>query len=443
MAAASEVSADSPPETMANWITSLSPLMGAEPQAPKEEPKEEKPNASKAPDGKPGDSPGAVAPVGEPDKKGDGAPDPAAAAPKPADAKAAEAAEDKSKHTEPESAEEKWPRTKQDWEKFKESRKKSEDKFRSEIDQREASINDLKSQLAAATEKASKIPEVSPADKAEMESLKKENEEMSRRLQVLDVTQHPRFQSYFSNKTNAQIALAKRIVGEERSDDIEKALALPDTPEYKEIKEERIAEIISELSPVNQSRIGSVLNSLAEIDQERQSEIDKAKENREKALAAETTQREEQRKQITAATEAALGEGLKRLQDPKNGSPLFQYREGNDQHNALVKHRIDLARKLFYGDNELKPEAYVQAAFSAAAFPDVIRSYRAEMQAAKTEIDKLREQVKGLSAAQPKGGESVETPASGAVEPKAKLNSTMSPMDVTAQWLKNGPWGNE
>lgn len=208
------------------WMKDWPSLDATEPQG--QPIKEDKENVSPpaptgkgsdAPVGKPADSPPAKAEPAKPEPKAEPKPEPAAAAPE-------------AKPKGPEPGEEKWPRTSADWDKFKKVRKEREESLRKEIAIREEKIKELTTKYQEVEAKASKVPSTDP----EVERLKKINDELTNRIMVLDVTQDPRFQTYFENKTQAQIQLAKNIVGAEKAEAIAKALQLPNTPEYNDLK---------------------------------------------------------------------------------------------------------------------------------------------------------------------------------------------------------------
>lgn len=424
------------PTGLADWMKSIGTIeeVFEPPAAPAAAatppPKEEKPDAGKTNDGQAGNSPPAndKTPTPAAAPAPDAGPKPADAVP-PASAKPAEGQTPK-----PEEGEEQWPRTNPDWEKFKAKRKEREEALKKDITTREATIAELQAAKKALEDQ---ISSAATKDKdPAFERLKEENQALTERIMALDVTQDPRFTAYFENKTNAQFELAKRVVGADKADELVKALKMPDTEDLREIKEATIEEIMGNLSPIQQSRIGAVLNNLEGIRSERESEIAKARDFKDKAKAKE----EEARASFAKVQEKAFTDVLSKLQDEKSGSFFYREKAGDTEWNKGVKQRIDIAKALFSGKG-VRPEDVVNAAFTAVAYPSLLASYKEDMKLKDSEISKLQEQVKSLSAAQPNKGTSGEG-ANGAEPPGLTLKPGMSPSEATAAFAKSiaGGW---
>ena len=267
-----------------------------------------------------------------------------------------------------------------------------------------------------------------PDIKAEVDRLKKENEEYSARLAVVDVVSHPKFQAYFKGKVDEQIELAKEIVGNEKAETVAKVLLAPDS-DYKNLQ---IEEIVNELTPLQQMRFGPILNSLKMIEREKASEIAKANESKTK-LAAESATKTEK---VLAENKRIFADVVKSMQDPKNGMAVYQMRDGDEKWNAGVKSRIAQVEKILFGAPDIKPQDVVKHAMNAAAFPVLLDSYRSDLEAKDGEITKLKAQVAELTAAQPtKGGTSS---GEGGSEPTAARSLRgMTPQEAAAAWMKN------
>lgn len=385
-----------------------SPTPPAAPPAKEKEKEEPEPAAA---------APAAPAPATEPP------PPPAPAKPAPAKAE-----------PKPEEEEEKWPRSGQDWDRFKARRREKEQKLQEEIKARDAKLSDIEAKYRKAQEEAgaalAKSSTPSPELQAEVERLKKENEEYSQRLAVTEVTAHPKFQAYFSGKVNEQVSMAKEIVGEERAAQVEKILSLPDS-EYKRLQME---ELSNELSPLQQGQLSNVIVNLRMIDREKAAEIARSQENRTKMVA---TQKEQMEKQV-AENKRIFSDVVKQVQDPKNGLAVYQFRDGDNAWNEAVKSRIAVAEKVLFGATDIKKEDIVRHTLNAAAFPVLLDAYRKDIDAKDAEIAKLEAQVKSLSAAQPTRGSVGTTETSSGETPQpVKINRGMSPMEAAANWMKN------
>ena len=348
--------------------------------------------------------------------------------PPPADPNPAAKA-DAAKTTDTDDPEEKWPRSGDDWKKFKAKNKEREQKYQSEIKAREAKLSEydskLKSMETELTELRNKAGTKSPEDLAEIEQLRKDVEEYSKRLAVAEVTSHPKFIAYFKNKVDEQIDLAKDIVGEEMAENVAKVLSMTDG----EGKRAKIEEIVTDLSPLQQSQFGAVLNEMRRIDRERQSEIAKAQENRTKMLAEQKTvaeQRANEGKKLFQST-------LKAMQDA--GIAVYKQQDGNQEWNSMVKANIAEAERILFGAPDKKPEDFARAALHAAAFPMVLKSYQQDMKERDAEIASLKAQVAKLSAAQPSTGGTTQA-GTDAAKQSVKVSRSMSPMEASAAWVK-------
>ena len=158
------------------------------------------------------------------------------------------------------------PKNQKDWEAYKVAEK-------NRLAEKDAELAKVKSEMEALR----KAPPVSTVtdDDPRIVSTQKERDELSEKLRLVDITNHPKFKAYYDGKTNAQIDMAKRIVGTENAEAIATLLKLPDN-EYRQGK---IEELVSTLSPIQQSRVAGVLNSLNEIDIEREGQIEQAKKD--------------------------------------------------------------------------------------------------------------------------------------------------------------------
>lgn len=323
-----------------------------------------------------------------------------------------------------ESPEEKWPRSAADWKNYKAKSKEREDALKTEIET-------LKKQAKEAAEKRPTDPDKPSPEveltKAENDRLRKENEEYSKRLQVLDVTAHPKFQSHFNNRVSAQVELAKRLVGSEKGEEIAKILTLPDS----DFKNERLESFLGDLSPIVTSRLGGVLNNLESIEAEKREAIAQAQAEREKWQSEQSTKQ----KQAQESAEKTWKSVVAKLQNSENGLAVYQLREGDTEWNNGVLDRISTARKLIEGKND--PQIVAEAALHAVAFPAILQhvqaretAHRDAIAAKDAEIEGLKKQVSDLAAVQPtvqKGGK-VEA------EPVPVKLSGMDPRAAAKAW---------
>jgi len=308
-----------------------------------------------------------------------------------------------------EPADDKWPRSAENWKAYKDKRKQKEVKLLEQIKAHEDKI-------AAYEKKLQEHP--TPANTAELETIRKENEELSKRLQTVEVTQHPKFVQYFEGKTKAQIDLAKSIVGPELAGKMEKLLQQPDG----EWKSQQLEELWLELTPTAQSRIGGVLNALSEISRERQKEIDDSTANYKQIQEQKFAKAKEQQDQFEKLVTEVASEMTAQ-------NPAFQKREGDEAWNSAVENRLKHAKNILTGSG-LKPADIVRAAYHAAALQPVLE----ENLSLRGEIGKLVEQVKKLTAAQP-----TVQPANAPTEGQRRMETKPGtrPMDMSKLWAQN------
>lgn len=324
-------------------------------------------------------------------------PDSAAANPavKP-DASSEQPAADKTadKPAEADADDDKWPRNSKDWEKFRTKHQAREEKLRSEVEAERTRAKQLETQLAEAKKTPLKNAATDSELKAQLDAAVKRNDELTKRITVLDVTQHPDFQAHFDQKTSAQLELAKRIVGPDLAADAEKLLKMPDS-DYKTIQME---EFVGGLGDLQKTRFGGILNELERIAQEKQSEIEKATVEKTKVLQGEGERAEKARIAIEQQVEQAIAITA----DKEKGMKFYQMRDGDDEWNKGVTARQAAVRSLLTAKpGTIPPEQIAEAVFNSVAFPDMLKEWDAQVKALVAERDKYAAQVKTLSAAKP------------------------------------------
>lgn len=338
----------------------------------------------------------------------------------------AKSADGDGKPGEVDTGEEKWPRNKKDWDAFKENRKKSEETLKNQIAAGEAKLKELETQLKAAT--SAPKSDADPMVKAEIERLKTENKQLSDKIMVLDVTQHPEFQAYFDNKTKAQTELAKKIVGPDKSEQLTKLLAMPDS----EFKTAQLDEFMSDLTTAQLSRFGGILNALDAIKQEREQEISNAGALKERLTAKqlESAAAGNAKREKWFADTLATVQGAEKID-------LFRPKDGDSAWNAGLEARIAKAKEIFLG--KANPADVAGAALFAASLPVLVERHNSEIKTRDDKISKLEAQVKALTAAQPVGerGSGAAAPGSDKNEDTATLKPGMSPSEAGAAFVKS------
>src|SRR6185436_15635433 len=247
-----------------------------------------------------------------------------------------------------------------------------------------------KNELAKIKEEIELLRKSGPSP--ELDALRKERDDLSDRLRVVAVEQHPKFKQYFETKTNEQLELAKEIVGNGKSDAIVSLLKQPDS----QWRRQRIEELTVEMSPLQQSQIAGVMLSLSSINRERQGALAGAKETYEKMVADQKTAAEKQASEVKSNLEKLLNESLAKVQDAKTGLAAFQTREGDDEWNRGVETRIASAKNMLTGT--VQPAAAMEVMLMGIAAPAVLN----QLKDALEENGKLQAQIKELSSATPR-----------------------------------------
>jgi len=417
---------DSRPKSMAGWMAGIKEMTA--PPAPDKAKAEN--NDGKETKTDAGANGGAAPPVDAgtvPPAKPDADKAGASAAPKDEKPPAAGAA------TTTEDDDERPPRTSADWKARRAKVKQREDALNREIESRDTQLKELQGKLTEFESKLSQPTEPPPEIKSELDRLAAQNKELSDRIMVLDVTQHPDFQTYFENKRANAIGKAKRIVGEAQAAEVEKILAMPDS----EYKSNQLETLLSEMTDMQRSRMAVVVDELENAELERKAEITKATTHAEKLK----TEREAKAKQRQEAFEKAKQNGFTEVlnmfqdPDPKKGFMLYQKKpdgqEGAKEWNAAVDKRIADAKSLLFGGN-MTPQKVSEAALRAVAMPAILEAYQHDLKEWTDKISKLEAQVKTLSAAQPAQGGAGGTKSSD----DDKVPEGMSSEARVARWTK-------
>lgn len=422
-----------PPNSLANWITGLGPVETDATKTDDNLKEKEDTDGKNDTNGRPA---GDVRP--EPGAVGN-APDAASAAAtkakQEAAAKAAQEAKDKvskepkaddTKSKDDDDAE-KWPRSSADWDKFKTKRKERETALKTEISTREAAIKELQEKVSTYEAKASEAGAVDPEIKTNLERLEAENKEMSDKLTVLEVREHPKFVKYFDKKYSRVIGDAKTIVGQDRADAIEKILKISD-PEFKQAQ---FNAFISETEDENvRVDLRLIMREMRAVDDEKKEAIESAAEQKAKISVDQTAKAAGVRQTF----EQTFVKVQKALQDPKVGSALFQKRDGDEVWNKGVDARIKEAESILLGTGQT-PESVVRTAFHAAAYKPLLEGYRQAHEQWQAEKAKFEQQIKDLSAANPGGRGSGPKPAD--TDGKVEIKQDMNPFEASRAWAKS------
>lgn len=393
--------AEKPPtfqETMSNWRSGLGEL-----DTPSSDEPTPEPIAEPAAPAVPAKPPAPVKPTDKP-------------APEPAPAETGK--DDESK----------WPRSAKDWDAFKTKRKEKEEILTKERAEIAKERDTIKGELESTRKEIEKLKGQGPSP--ELDTLKKERDDYAQRLRMLKVEKDPKFEAHFNGRTNAQLDMAKRIVGTESAERITQILKLPDSTQ----RDQQLEEAMVGLSTIQQNRLGSVVNSLAQIEQERESEISRWRENGEALEKQEKVELEKRQTEYKQSWEKGFTSMVTQASDPKDGLYIFQKREGNDPEttawNTSVDERIDRAKALVFNQDN-KPETLAKAALYASGFPEILKWGKLMGE----ENTKLKEQIKALSAANPGLTQGENKPSGDPDNKRIEHKPGTNPFEASKAWM--------
>ena len=249
-----------------------------------------------------------------------------------------------------------------------------------EIQIREQKLAEIQKELE--TVKKSAPAKVDVAQAPEYAELKKRHDELSERIKMVSIEKHPDFIKYFGDKTKQAVDMAKMVVGEELSPQLEAALKIQDP----RVRKEQLENIAEELTGFQQTELSAALVELRKVEFERQSEIDKSSKSYETLEAKNRTEREQslaQQKASAMAIAKTLG--------------AFTPIEGNEEHNSQIKQNEDFVNAFFDGSLDMSKFAAIPALAAEA-----IHLKQSRVPFLEAELKKRDEIIAGYQGAKPK-----------------------------------------
>jgi regulator of replication initiation timing len=244
--------------------------------------------------------------------------------------------------------------------------KTQRDTAKSELENLRAEVSDLKKQ----------------AESSDADSLRLERDDLSSRLKAASIERHPEFRKFYTQKLDGVIARAKSTAGE-HGDRMEQILKM-DNSAYRD---QQMEELFSELPASKQATLGALIAQSDEVRAEKQSRLEDADSTYEQLMSSQSTQQaqviEQSRKTFEAVSERA------------STLEVYQKREGDDDWNAEVDARRDMARNAFLGQSSEEELAMI------ALWGPAGEKYR-ELLGVQIELNRrLQEQLDGLQGATP------------------------------------------
>lgn len=219
-----------------------------------------------------------------------------------------------------------------------------------------------------------------------LEDVQKERDDLSERLKLAAIERHPEFQKKFSSRVDASIEQAKRTVGEEHAERVEKLLRMEDS----EHRSQALEDLFTELPASKAAVMGAAIQSIGEVRAERDAALSNADETYRSIMAEQDAEQHEHLKQSNALFDEVAKEA--------SNLEVYQVRDNDAKWNQEVQARLDRARTIFTGNNDASE--LIRASLWAAAAP----FYRQTLGDSLEVNRRLREQVGGLSNAVPSLG---------------------------------------
>lgn len=186
----------------------------------------------------------------------------------------------------------------------------------------------------------------------------------------------------------------------EQADKLMSLLTLPDS----DVKRKHLAEVTSEMDEFQVAEVVAANREVRTILNERQGELNKSQEALGK-IGEERTKKQQERQ---TALGKAFEDVVSRAQDGKEGNPVFQLQDNNEEWNKSVAQRIAVAKTIFNGDFDNDSEK-AEASLWASSAPEFLRQLKAvtqELQEAKSVIGKMQSSnpvLDGRGASGPSG----------------------------------------
>lgn len=233
-------------------------------------------------------------------------------------------------------------------------------------------------------------------DPVQFDSLRKERDDYLTRLREVAIERDPGFSAEYDRNLKVVLDGARSIMGSQ-GDAILKALEL--SPDARDAAIDGILKDIPDTRrPFIIAAAVDAQTKLSALRSARESKIADAKANWEKWQTESRTSEVARLQQERGQSETALATLVQKWQDPKEGLPLLQKREGDATWNSEVDATVARAGEILAGS--LTPVAMADAALRAASFHNLLASHNALVAKNAEYEGKLRE----LGALEPGAG---------------------------------------
>lgn len=302
-------------------------------------------------------------------------------------------------------AEDKMPRTSQEWKKYRENQQKIL-----------AEKKEVADALAKAQQEIESLRKAEPKVPEDYERLKRERDEYDAALRQTKLENHPRFKAYYDGQIDSAIKVAESVVDPDKAKEVAKLLQSPNS----EFRDSKLDELLSELPPIKQGRLQRAIDKVEELRAERQAQIAKSAELYETVTKQESEATAKQAQQQIEQTTKFIESQFDRLSvDP-------QFKVGETA--LLSPEDKNVLKNLLIGGPSTVQEAEqrVRMVAQGLAYVPLLKTMIAD----KERIKQLESQLAGLTAAEPRKGDSADAKTT-----REKPKAGARPDDIIDNWM--------
>lgn len=274
-----------------------------------------------------------------------------------------------------------------------------------ETGRRSPKSEDFKRVKTAAAEARRKVEEYEPKvaqyekELAELKKAPKHNAELIKQI----TEERDRYKGMFEQvaveispefhaKYKTRLDNVKASLPAEHAERLMAVLQLPDS----DVKRKHLAEITSEMDEFQVAEVVAANREVRTILNERQGELSKSHEALSK-IGEERTKKQQERQ---AALGKTFEEVIAKAQDSKDGIPVFQSKEGDEEWNKGVNERVAVAKAIFNGEFDSDSER-AEASLWAAAAPGILDTSKATISRLESELATAKETIARMTGSTP------------------------------------------
>lgn len=266
------------------------------------------------------------------------------------------------------------------WSKLKESKKAAE----GEVESYKKQIEDLRTKLSSQP-KSDDLE----ALKRERDEAVKDRNEIADRLKSVAIERHPETEKKYNARMQSALELGKAAVTVDQADRVAKLLVQPDS----EARTAALDEILESSTPMRRARLERAIIDVDSTFRDYREEVQNSRQN----WAKIQEQKSNEQNSVKSQREEALNSVLAQWSDKEKGLAIFNAEDAEGK--SAVQGAKSLARDMAVSFESFSPVERAKASAWAAAAPLILRD-----NLAKTEhIAKLEAELEGLRSGHPGG----------------------------------------